>query len=120
MQFNGHATSINFFNSEIHTTGAQEPRSPVVTQATAGEHYFGSPVVTYLPLANMMFASGKLLPLAIVALANRMFASDSIAGGSPVVGFFLLVTSCCARDAWKYNLHCCATQILDCVYDYFI
>ena len=47
------------------------------TWDTADEQMSGSPVVTYLPLANMMFASGKLLPLAIVALANRMFASDS-------------------------------------------
>ena len=43
----------------------------------AGEPGSCSPVVTNLPLANMMFASGKLLPLAIWALANRMFASGS-------------------------------------------
>ena len=63
----------------------------VISRYTAGEQTLYSPVVsgtslanrevvrlTYLPLANIMFASGKLLPLAIWALANHLFASGSL------------------------------------------
>ena len=55
-----------YLKIEIHITGEQEPGSPVVSPGnTAGEYATGSPVVSYLSMANLLFASGKLLPLAI-------------------------------------------------------
>ena len=41
------------------------------TWATASEQGSGSPALSSLPLANWLFASGKLLPLAKGALANH-------------------------------------------------
>ena len=83
---------LNFFYSQNSTTGAQKlvfASGILVTSGelnmllasgilvTSGELGSGSPVVTYLPLANMMLASGKLLPLTIVPLANHQFASST-------------------------------------------